>query len=230
MVLNQNVTNCILVSLIIVIAVHYLFNNRTKKTPKRVITVNSSTEPFSKDVNNTLPVSTPSVYPDVSSINHLPYNEEASLEYITKLLTGPEVSQGAGPIKPAKSRKQFNDDFFGFRDTTNNNTSIRYDAVDKIQQLYLEGNTSDVRGHKSMKIKDLYDDLTKGPNLYLRQCVRLPEYDNLGDDGYTTSPGLHPTSASMGGWNYPNEKSINGGAIVPGLHGSDPYANFNMPV
>ena len=76
MVLNQNVTNCILVSLIIVIAVHYLFNKRTKKTPKKVINTDSSNEPFSKDVYNAPPVSTPSVYPDVSSVNPLPFNED----------------------------------------------------------------------------------------------------------------------------------------------------------
>lgn len=236
MALNQNVLNYILVSLIIVVAVHYLFSDNSKLKPiKRIIKVEEDmNEPFddptyfSQPVSNSPPSSLRSQ--DQLSVNPIPFNEDASLDYMTKTLTGNASDCSA----PATSRKQFNNDFFSFRDVTCANSSIRYDAVDKVQRLYLEGNTSPARGQQEpLKIKDIFDNATKGPNTYLRQCVRLPDFDNLSSDGYTTSMGENSqkrTSASQQGWSYPNEKVLNGGQIKQGLFASDPHRDYSMPV
>jgi hypothetical protein len=97
-----------------------------------------------------------------------------------------------------KSRKNFHSDFFSFRDQTYNNSSQRLDPVDKISSLYLSGNFSQARRYPNMKIKDLFDEVTKGPNLYTRQCVRLPQFDNILAPG---SPGL---SLTRNEWKYDN--------------------------
>ncbi len=131
-----------------------------------------------------------------------------------------------------KSAKEFSDDFFGFRDrSTFMNSSIRFDAVDKIQDLYLSGNLSHARGFpENTKIKDLFDCATSGPTIYKRSCVRLPTFDNMNpvDDhvSYGT-PGLYATADQ---WQYPNEKIINGGEIDNGVYGTDAYASTNYPV
>ena len=60
--------------------------------------------------------------------------------------------------KPIKTRKQFNTEYFKFRDKIHDSSSTRVDPVDKI----LEMQSSDK--YKNMKIKDIYDELTKPTN------------------------------------------------------------------
>nr|QBK88932.1 MAG: hypothetical protein LCMiAC02_00250 [Mimivirus LCMiAC02] len=78
------------------------------------------------------------------------------------------ISESYGCKRPVKSVKQFHDEFFKFRDYhTNENSSMRYDPVDKIVNMQLDGDLSknDAK-YKSMKIKDIYDNLTAGTNRY----------------------------------------------------------------
>ncbi len=117
-------------------------------------------------------------------------------------------------IKPAISRKQFHNDFFGFRDLTEQNSSIRQDPVDLIQQMYLDGNLGAARRFPNMKIKDIFDAATQGPNLYERQCVRLPHFDNINFDGYLMSNGSPGLMTTRTDWEYDNEKIMNGGKIT----------------
>jgi len=116
--------------------------------------------------------------------------------------------------KPAISRRQFHNDFFGFRDLTEQNSSIRQDPVDLIQQMYLDGNLSAARRYPNMKIKDIFDAATQGPNLYERQCVRLPYFDNINFDGYLMSNGSPGLMTTRTDWEYDNEKIMNGGKIT----------------
>ncbi len=156
----------------------------------------------------------------------LPKNEEDTNIYLTKFLLGEREECP----KPAKPIKQFHKDFFNFRDLTQVNTSIRMDAVDKIQQLYLQGNTSEARRYPNMKIKDIFDEVTKAPSLYHRQCVRLPKFENINYDGYYMSYGQHPMDLTRDNWRYSREKVINGAEISNGMYGNDPDANMNMPI
>lgn len=132
-----------------------------------------------------------------------------------------------------KSTKEFSDDFFGFRDSTYMNSSLRFDPVDKIQDLYLNGNMEHAREFpENIKIKDLFDCATSGLSLYKKPNVRLPTFDNLNPvDQYVVSgtPGLHGTRDQ---WNYPNEKIMNGGEIENGVYGVNEmgsYSNKYMP-
>lgn len=121
---------------------------------------------------------------------------------------------------------EFQEDFYNFRDKTQNNSSMRYDPVDKVSSLYLSGNLSDARGYgENVKIKDLFDNATKAPvNLYSRSCVRIPKFDNVNPDGYYLNegtPGLHLTRDE---WTYDNENILNGGSMDGNIY---PHETFN---
>ncbi len=140
-----------------------------------------------------------------------------------------------------KSTKEFSDDFFSFRDSTQMNSSMRFDAVDKIQDLYLSGNLEHAKGFpENVKIKDLFDCATSGPTIYKRSCVRLPTFDNMNPVGHYASYGTPGLYATADQWQYPNEKIMNGGEIDNGIYasqsnlqpsnlarGSDAYASTN---
>ena len=49
------------------------------------------------------------------------------------------ISTNYGCKRPVQSTKEHHDEFFSFRDKTENNTSIRYDPVDKIMNMKLDG-------------------------------------------------------------------------------------------
>ncbi len=66
--------------------------------------------------------------------------------------------------KPIQSHKDFQRDFFGFRDSkTNWNTSIEYDPVDAINNSVL------FNEYDGVKIKDIYDNMTYGTTVYPRR-------------------------------------------------------------
>jgi len=167
----------------------------------------------------------PTYVTDVRNSNDCPVskNDKANLEFVkNNLLTS------CGLDNPPQTRKEFHNDFFKFRDLTYNNSSIREDAVDRIVDLYLSGNLEQTRLNSNIRIKDLFDCTTAGPNLYSRQCVRLPDFDNINPKGYYLSygtPGMHLTRDN---WNYPNEKISNGGPIRTGLTANDPAQSNQM--
>lgn len=132
-------------------------------------------------------------------------------------------------VKP-QTAKQFHQDFFGFRDLTEQNSSMRYDAVDRINDLYLSGNTSPARGYPCKKIKDIYDGITGLPSQYSRQCVRVPKFDNINHEGYRISYGSTGTMLTRPHWNYKHEKIMNGGNISESLYPNDLEANPHLPV
>ena len=94
------------------------------------------------------------------------------------------ISKDYGCKKPVKSIKQFHKDFFKFRDHTLDNTSIRYDPVDKMMNMKLDGMsgslTSDNRlsddltnyNGNNKKIKNIYDYIVSG----------VPQYDKQYDE------------------------------------------------
>jgi len=224
MVINQNVISYALLAIVIIVIVHLLFNNSKfvdtydGKIRKRNFVPMTYNKPETKiyDFHSD----------EVSSDGDCPVtrNDDNHSQYLQKTLLGTrEVCPN-----PTQSTKNFHNDFFNFRDSIYQNSSIREDSVDKIQSLYLDGNLSQARRYPNMKIKDLFDELTKGPNLYERQCVRLPQFDNINPDGYHLSYGTPGTSLTRDNWSYKNEKIMNGGRIVDDLYPNDNHANNNL--
>ncbi len=162
---------------------------------------------------------------DVEHIVNCPVekNLEDNDFYVQKILLG---NNEVCPEK-TQSKKDFHKDFFSFRDSVYNISTWRNDPVDKITSLYLDGNRSQARRYPNMKIKDLFDNLTSGPNLYERQCVRLPKYDNINPNGYRFSYGNPGMQSVRDNWEYPNEKIMNGGEIVNNIYGHEDYNQNN---
>jgi len=102
------------------------------------------------------------------------------------------------------------------------------DSVDKIANMYLNGDLGEARRNSGMKIRDIYDKLTCGPQLYERKCARIPQFDNTMHDGYDASfvNGMHMTRDN---WLYDNENILNGGQIEKNLYASDPESSFLFP-
>lgn len=133
--------------------------------------------------------------------------------------------------KPQQSIPDFHKDFFNFRDKTNNNSSMQVDAVDKILDMYLSGNLDEARGQSNMKIKDIFDNATNcGPNLYTRECVRLPKFDNTNPDGWYHSFGTPAMHLVRDNWCYPGERIMNGGQVSQNLYPHDPDRSKELNV
>lgn len=152
--------------------------------------------------------------------------DERSKYYVDRYLLG---SADICP-KEKQTVKQFNKDFFKFRDTyTNENSSIRLDPVDNIVNMYLSGDLGEAKNHKNKSIKEVFDELTKtGPNLYKNDCVRLPQFDNTMNDGYNFKhlTGMHNVRDD---WNYKNDREMNSGILEPTLKSIDPSEIKQMP-
>lgn len=165
----------------------------------------------------------------IPPINSCPLKENdlKSKYYISKFL----MADGAQICpKPIKSAKEFNKDFYNFRDAyTNENSSQRLDAVDKIINLKLQGNLDVARDSPDLRIKDVFDELTRPEqNLYSKECVRLPYFDNTMHDGYDASSvtGMHNVQDD---WKYSNEKSLNGGPLEKNFFAYDPMETIQFP-
>ncbi len=89
-------------------------------------------------------------------------------------MTRDEIVEGHMEICPreAESIKKFHTDFFKFRDKTHNNSSIILDAVDKVNDLTLNGGWWEPPvGEEAPKISDIYDKLTQRPD-FQSACTR----------------------------------------------------------
>lgn len=126
-------------------------------------------------------------------------NKEAPFNDITK--HKPPVCH-----QQKQTRDEFNDDFFKFRDYTFANSSMSYDCVDKINDMNLNGNLGNASNLNGMKIRDIYDKLTQGTDLYTQKCVRVPEFDNTMNNSYDFDfvTGLHNIRDN---WTYPSDKN-----------------------
>ena len=112
--------------------------------------------------------------------------------------------------RPPQTIKQFNTDFFNFRDKIELNTSIQQDTVDKITDLFLDGTIWKVPDGQTKPIGELYDELTKRPD-FSKDCTRIPTFDSVMYDGYNpqnvTVTGLYNNGEE---WVYKNEYDMNG--------------------
>jgi len=80
-----------------------------------------------------------------------------------------------GCKRPIQTTDEHHRDFFSFRDTLCDNTSIRYDPVDKIANMKLSGLLNKSSGYRHDKIKDVFDHTVDG----------IPEYRKYYDEDPT---------------------------------------------
>ena len=126
--------------------------------------------------------------------------------------------------RETQTNDEFNKDFFAFRDKVYHSSSMMNDGVDKMNDMILNGG----QDQKNMKIKDIYDQMTSGVNLYSDKTTRLPYFDNTMHDNYNYDfiSGMHNTQDN---WIYQNENEMNGGSLEKNFYGNDPNALMQMP-
>jgi hypothetical protein len=101
---------------------------------------------------------------------NLDNNELCNLNDKVNEIIRKSLLSNANICKPKKklSRNDIDknrENVFGFRDYVFQ-TSNEEDAIDRINELYLDGNSDVTKKYKGMKIKDIFDDITKGNNIY----------------------------------------------------------------
>lgn len=161
-------------------------------------------------------------------LNACPITDEsnfAGTEYVNKLLL--DTQQICPNEKPMKTIDEFHNNFFGFRNMTEQNSSIRQDPVDIMNNIIVNQQSL-----SNKKIKDIYDKITAGPNINqnTNKCNRQPKFDNVNYDGWainTGSPGMYNT---MNEWTYDNEKVMNGGQFNNNIVAVDPMYEKNLKI
>lgn len=248
MVLNADIINFVVIAVAIMIIIHMLFKknklNINNKIDQIVIDKDENKKEFEDDFvdGNNDENSNSSSVSSIEGFDAVRYNlkenrantqpcpvkenDKFAKKYITKYLFDSGI-HCPNKVPPVISKKQFHNDFFNFRDKTYNSSSFREDPVDKIKRLYLDGNRDIARRYPNMKIMDLFDEITRGPKLYERQCVRLPYFDNVNHDGYYVNSGSSGLRLTRNNWNYENEKVMNGGSINGHYYPHDLHASTN---
>jgi len=165
-------------------------------------------------------------YLDTKACPIIDGNDYSNDEYVTRFLT--ETDQQKPSCNKVKSIKQFNNDFFKFRDNIENSSSNRIDPVDKINQLTIDSNLDFAKSYPNMNIKDVYDELTKAPDLYTKPYVRNPKFDDMNYDGWVAQTGSPGLILNQEEWKYNNEKMMNGGRIDGMVRASDKNDNMHL--
>jgi hypothetical protein len=198
-------SNNIILILIVGFVVVYLFEK---------ISANPAKEKFIEyNIKENIRHSHPHIIPASS---YVPLKEpQISTQYkISRELSEEDIQRCPYPTQTVK---EFNKDFFNFRDKTEINTSIDVDPVDKILTMEIQ---------PGMAIKDYFDELTAAKNdLYPNKTTRYPYFDNVMHDGYDAShvTGLHNVRDT---WIYQNENILNGGQVAQGLTPFNPEHEF----
>lgn len=154
------------------------------------------------------------------------YNGEIG-EYLNNTLIGQQ--HFCGDISPNnwiiddEKIKMERDKFFNFNNCINNNSNPNNTSL-KISKLYNQNNTDS-------PISQIYDNAVKHNNLYNKNCIRMPVYDNLTKSGSYFTEGGNGKMYTSDIWMYDNEKIINGGQMDDNLYPNDPsidgYAKIN---
>ena len=193
----EQILNYGIIAVIVMLAIHVLFRNIQNEDPVQEaveeFNLNLSSpmiETYDEDIfrpsnyrSKPQPVPTNPLdhYSDAPIVEDCPVkkNELQIFKYTKNNIIARSDPQGP------KCRKDFNDDFFSFRDKVWGNSSMTLDPVDKINALYLSDNYDEVRGYPNgFRIKDFYDSLTEGGIFSKRSCVRVPDFDGnpIGDN------------------------------------------------
>jgi len=128
----------------------------------------------------------------------IPYIDYEPLDSILEDIVDVKNNNGCG--KKSKSIRQFHDEFFGFRDHTCDNSSMRVDTVDKVLDMQSDGVLDKI--DQPIKIGDIYDNLTHNMNLYDKNCARTVGFDNINHEGYNIHYGTAGLSNTRDIWKY----------------------------
>lgn len=171
---DNDILNMILVAIAIIIIVHFIFG-KNKIDTYQPVTFDIQ-QPYNKQYKSChKKVKNNPLHIFRSKCNEDKY----SLNTIEAVPSSSECSLSDQPLEsPCQTIKQFNNDFFNFRNYTFKNSSMTIDPVDKINQLYLSGDLSITEKCKVEKIKDIYDKATHEFPDYQRTCVRTPDITN----------------------------------------------------
>lgn len=165
----------------------------------------------------------PVVRPIIKKQHEAPFRENTVAE---QYLLEKQMSEEGSKIcpKPTQTPDEFNKSFFGFIDKIYNNSSMYYDSVDKVNDMKLDGEYD----YRNMKIKDIYNNLTTNTNLYTKQDVRYPYFDNTMHDNYNYEfiSGMHNVQDT---WQYRDDNEMNTGKLEPNFFAHDEEANIHMP-
>ena len=126
--------------------------------------------------------------------------------------------------KPNKSVSRQRQDFLSFRGQNWEN-SHQNDLAFRVCTMYTDGNTEICDKAKNKTIKQVYDDVTREPTIYDKQCLRVPKYDHLLRNGYHTNEAATGAYITDDRWVYSNDKVMNGGQFDTNLFAHDPTAN-----
>ena len=223
--------------LIIIIFIHQYINNNREKNKTETNKRSQYNESFeNKQKNEPKRESKKKTVDDYATIydldntnfvlNACPLkdtNNFSNKEYVNKFLL--DTQQHCSYIKPVKTIDEFHKNFFSFRDMIEQNDSYGPDPVDKMNDII--ANQTDLT---NKKIKDIYDEMTKGPNINTKISNRLPKFDNINYDGWTInngSPGMYNT---MNEWKYDNEKVMNGGQFDNMIRPEDPMHDEHLRI
>ena len=192
---------------------HMKQNNSVQNTPEEIVQQVPEVKMTKKD--NT----------DACKIAH---TEKALDDYVWGSLLGSHrICPDVKTVKTDADKAM--DEHLRLRDVTYQ-SSCQQDTVDRVNMLYLANNSDIARGYNGTRIRDLFDQMTKGETIYNRSCVRaprLPKYDTHVESGYYGTNGPHNYSLKRKDNEYSIEHSLNGGAIEPGMYGNDPeYNNY----
>jgi hypothetical protein len=163
-------------------------------------------------------------------IKHMP-SKKCIVKQKSGNISKKEINDGHVEICPKDpiSIKQFNKEFFDFRNKIANNSSMILDPVDKITDLFLDGTLwTPPEGEEAKPIAEIYDELTKRPD-FSSDCTRLPTFDSVMYDGYMPKQvtGLY---SSGNEWVYKNEGEINGGKLEDKLYAHDTNFDATYPL
>lgn len=236
-----NISQIILVFLVVII-IFWIFENINEKfdvTDNEII----KSQPFKKRYNLGNDIVESPIIPKIKSIpkqnNFPPRKDDLQTQYYINRYEAEKEGDGVKVTKicprPTQTNDEFNNDFFAFRDKVYHNSSMTYDSVDKMNDMILNGGIDQPADLKNMKIKDIYDMMTSGVDLYNNRQTgqssksrRLPYFDNTMHDSYNYDfiSGMHNTRDN---WSYHNETEINGGPLEKDFYAHDPEALRQMP-
>lgn len=164
-------------------------------------------------------------------IRYMP-SKKCIVKQKNNIISKSEINDGHEEICPKGpiSIKQFNKEFFNFRDKTENNSSMVLDPVDKMTDLFLDGTIWNPPKDETRTIGAIYDELTKRPD-FQSECTRLPTFDSVMFDGYmnfsNTTTGLYSNGNE---WVYKDENENNGGKLENKLYAHDTGFNNQYPL
>ncbi len=118
----------------------------------------------------------------------------------------------------------YQDNYLDFRSKINQESNTSIDLVDKINELYLSGNSDISRSHNGMAIKDLFKTLTSDnkPNETNYSCIKVPtEIDVIAKEARYKVPEANGMAYTQDLWQYEDEKVQNGGAFMENVLPND---------